>query len=42
LKDRPVKPWTEFSSDNTKIKSNIRLTKKGGKRLNKTKKIKKN
>ena len=28
--------------DNTKIKSNIRLTKKGGKRLNKTKKIKKN
>ena len=41
LKDRPVKPWTEFSSDNTK-KSNFRLTKKGGKRLNKTKKIKKN
>lgn len=41
LKDRPVQPWTEFSSDNTK-KSNFRLTKKGGKRLNKTKKIKKN
>lgn len=41
LKDRPVQPWTEFSSDNSK-RSNFRLTKKGGKRLNKTKKIKKN
>ena len=42
LKDRPSEPWTEFTSDNSKIKSNFRLTKKGGKGLNKTKKIKKN
>ena len=42
LKDRPSEPWTEFTSDNAKIKSKFRLTKKGGRGLNKTKKIKKN
>jgi hypothetical protein len=47
LKDRPTEPWTEFTSENkeiiggnTKSKSKFRLTKKGGRGLNKTKKLK--
>ena len=40
LKDRPSEPWTEFTSDNIKTKSKFRLTKKGGRGLNKTKKNK--
>ena len=38
LKDRPSEPWTEFTSENSKTKSKFRLTKKGGRGLNKTKK----
>ena len=38
LKDRPSEPWTEFTCVNTKTKSKFRLTKKGGRGLNKTKK----
>ena len=40
LKDRPTEPWTEFSSENGKTKSKFRLTKKGGRGLNKTRKNK--
>lgn len=41
LKDRLTEPWTEFTSeDNTKTKSKFRLTKKGGRSLNKSKKNK--
>ena len=42
LKDRPSEPWTEFTSEdnNNKTKSKFRLTKKGGRSLNKTKKNK--
>jgi len=42
LKDRPTEPWTEFTSEdnNNKTKSKFRLTKKGGRGLNKTKKNK--
>jgi len=40
LKDRLSKPWTEFTSENSKTKSKFRLTKKGGRGLNKTKKNK--
>jgi hypothetical protein len=42
LKDRPSEPWTEFTSEdkNSKTKSKFRLTKKGGRSLNKTKKNK--
>jgi hypothetical protein len=42
LKDRPTEPWTEFTleNSNTKSKSKFRLTKKGGRGLNKTKKLK--
>ena len=39
LKDRPSEPWTEFTCDNSKSKSKFRLTKKGGRGLNKTKKL---
>jgi hypothetical protein len=41
LKDRPSEPWTEFLVDNSKPKSKFKLTKKGGRGLNKTKKINK-
>ena len=40
LKDRPTEPWTEFTSEDIKTKSKFRLTKKGGRSLNKTKKNK--
>jgi len=40
LKDRPTEPWTEFTSENSKTKSKFRLTKKSGRGLNKTKKLK--
>ena len=40
LKDRPSEHWTEFTSENSKTKSKFRLTKKGGRGLNKTKKNK--
>ena len=42
LKDRLSQPWTEFTSEdnNNKTKSKFRLTKKGGRGLNKTKKNK--
>jgi hypothetical protein len=40
LKDRLSEPWTEFTSENSKTKSKFRLTKKGGRGLNKTKKNK--
>lgn len=39
LKDRPSEPWTEFTCE-TKIKTKFKLTKRGSKRLNKTKKNK--
>jgi hypothetical protein len=40
LHDRPSQPWTEFASEDVKIKSTFRLTKKGGRSRNhnKTKK----
>ena len=38
LKDRPTQPWTEFTITN--IKNKFKLTKKGGRFLNKTKKNK--
>jgi len=40
LKDRPTESWTEFTCEdnNSKTKSKFRLTKKGGRGLNKTKK----
>jgi hypothetical protein len=41
LKDRPSEPWTEFTCEDNKTKSKFRLTKKGGRGLNKTKKINK-
>ena len=41
LKDRPSQPWTEFTIDNSSNKkSKFKLTKKGGRSLNKTKKNK--
>jgi hypothetical protein len=40
LKDRLSQPWTEFSVYNSKPKGKFRLTKKGGRGLNKTKKNK--
>lgn len=40
LKDRPSVPWTEFTVDNSKSKGKFRLTKKGGRSSNKTKKNK--
>jgi len=40
LKDRLSQPWTEFTCEDTKTKSKFRLTKKGGRGLNKTKKNK--
>ena len=39
LKDRPSEPWTEFTCE-TKSKTKFKLTKRGSKRLNKTKKNK--
>ena len=41
LKDRPSEPWTEFTIDNSNnTKSKFKLTRKDGRNLNKTKKIK--
>jgi hypothetical protein len=40
LRDRPTEPWTEFTITTVDKKSKFKLTKKGGKKLNKTKKNK--